>query len=207
MRRVGRWLVRIAVTLSLVLAVATAVLWVRSYSDSKAYSLRRVDALDGGVRYREFALWSTYGTTCLTSTDYELPIRLWSYELNHFHKPRPVLGEGWGRFSGQVQRDSIEHRRSLARETWQFAGIARYRSISQVATGRSEGEIYWLIPHSYLLTLFSLPPLLYFTLAARRGLRRRARRRRGQCLDCGYDLRATPGRCPECGRESSPPTA
>ena len=40
-------------------------------------------------------------------------------------------------------------------------------------------------------------------LVAVRKLRSRRRGRQGRCAKCGYDLRATPERCPECG--ASPP--
>jgi hypothetical protein len=49
-------------------------------------------------------------------------------------------------------------------------------------------------------------PVLSAILSAiwiRRWLQRRRRARVGACLFCGYDLRATPGRCPECGAVSN----
>jgi hypothetical protein len=54
-------------------------------------------------------------------------------------------------------------------------------------------------PHGLLTILAGLPPLLWLTLRARRTLALRRRRGNGFCAACGYDLRATPGRCPECG--------
>jgi hypothetical protein len=47
-----------------------------------------------------------------------------------------------------------------------------------------------------LLLLFAAMP----SVAAMKIRRERRRRSLGQCIYCGYDLRATPEKCPECGR-------
>jgi hypothetical protein len=61
------------------------------------------------------------------------------------------------------------------------------------------------IPHWAVVLLFATVPLLW-CLRFRLPLRRYRRRRRGLCPDCGYDLRATPDHCPECGHHAPHPT-
>lgn len=67
--------------------------------------------------------------------------------------------------------------------------------------GRFSAVRYSILDIAYwgLLLIFSLvPATLYITTVLR--LRRLTRRQSHmQCAVCGYDLRATHGRCPECG--------
>jgi hypothetical protein len=61
--------------------------------------------------------------------------------------------------------------------------------------------LHILTPHWLLAWLWSVP----LPIIVRRAYLRRRQRREGLCPVCGYDLRATPGRCPECG--TVPPDA
>ena len=58
------------------------------------------------------------------------------------------------------------------------------------------------LPMWFIAALFLAPMFL----RAWRHCRKRRQHQRGRCPTCGYDLRATPDRCPECGTVPPPPT-
>jgi hypothetical protein len=68
---------------------------------------------------------------------------------------------------------------------WHESGFPDYRNF-----------ILWL-PHWALLTVCAAGAVSSWRMV--RSHRRASRRRAGRCASCGYDLRMTPDRCPECG--------
>jgi hypothetical protein len=65
-------------------------------------------------------------------------------------------------------------------------------------SGNAAQEVF--LPHWLLALASGALPALWGT----RRWRKRAKTRAGLCAVCGYDLRASPQRCPECGTLSSP---
>ncbi len=69
-----------------------------------------------------------------------------------------------------------------------YFGFLYYRG-----TGSQTGRHLFQLPHWFLIIFFSILPVRQFMQ------RRPVPPPAGMCIKCGYDLRATPDRCPECG--------
>lgn len=89
---------------------------------------------------------------------------------------------------------------------WQkhFLGFAVQKDLWSVG-GRGSGISFteisdWTVVLPYwLLAILSVLALVLLAPGLLRGRRMRRRQRLGLCLRCGYDLRASVERCPECG--------
>jgi hypothetical protein len=135
--------------------------------------------------------------------------RDWPEEQWMIWGPRGEPGLHFHRYS-----EPLAHaRRILGESAWNRRGFGmssiteQRRLQSGVATGSTER---YVTAPAWALTggLLSGPALFVGLSLGRRWLpvlRRRRRRRAGRCERCGYDVSATPRRCPECGWAVKPP--
>lgn len=192
MRRLARHTFTLCAAVSLMLCVVLCVLWVRSYSRPDTirrkwhtvtlttYEQRRLELLTG--RGSVHARWDREHITASARDVRRLmaaeagasPLRTSSVTA----VPRRDAFPHAARFGFYFHRQS---------DAWGDASPAR-----SVTTRTTAASPLWPGP---LLT--AVLPATWLRHRWRRG---RAVSR-GLCLSCGYDLRATPDRCPECGRQ------
>src|SRR5204862_6302964 len=102
----------------------------------------------------------------------------------------PVRSRGWS-FYHQQSRDG----HMLFTTGWSRHAVVRLPGLElRRAATFVELAITWPL---VMLIALMLPASRLVGRAVRHA-RRRLRRRSGRCLGCGYDIRATPRRCPEC---------
>ena len=179
-----RRLFTLLTALSLLMCLATCVLWLRSRSHNDYVGRYHADA--ARLKWSMWHASSDGGTLSLVHGWMTFASRglLEDYAQNY----RPV--EGW--FGG-----AAESNRRAPRSFWERLGFSRRATLRSPTGGYGTASFYgWVeFPHW-------LPASAAAALPAARVWRRWRTRRRlrvGVCPACGYDLRATPGRCPECG--------
>jgi hypothetical protein len=200
MRRPLRILLNAATVLSLLLCVSTIVVLVRSYFVSDEFEwFHRENPFERRSR------WDPVGYTR------EIEVARGGIRLTASHEFRSVV-EGWYRLGTEF---NWTHSSPAVYPLYTFSDPLKHTSYSalgiQVVTPKASedekrGDIVWVrsvtIPLSAVACFTLILPLL--RVRSWRVTRlRRMRQRSGACPRCGYDLRATPDRCPECGTVSA----
>jgi hypothetical protein len=81
-------------------------------------------------------------------------------------------------------------------EVYRFAGFERgHYTVVEPYNSYPLREDVWALPLAFVAALFALLP----AFRLREYVLHRRRWRSGLCFNCGYNLCATPDRCPECG--------
>jgi hypothetical protein len=188
-RLVRRWLGHVVVGTSLILSVAVVGLWLHTSSRLEDVGLATVSRSPGFRRDRQFQLSTASGGPQWTVTTYEhyTPEPIATAEAT-----QPPKTEFWRNVSDA----------SGAAHDWTYEGKEGfwYRHDEDVG---DRGMSFWdntvRTPFWFLLLLASAPFVASVVWRLARAVARQARARAGHCIRCGYDLRGTTVRCPECG--------
>jgi hypothetical protein len=178
-RRLIKLIVNIASALSLLLCIASVVLWVRSQFREDTLTWTALEP----PGFRQFLINISWDRSVV---DIELYVYVYP-PVGH----RTVVSTGMWSFRSTAVTNNVPRRWWAEHDTQtriQSSGNADLAPKSE--EDWSIGAPFW-VPS---LTSAILPLLWLGT-----SIGRRRRRRVGFCPKCGYDLRATPNRCPECG--------
>lgn len=172
--------------ISLLLFVTTDVFWVRSYWRQEIFSWNRLEQrFDPPPQHDGYMQTSLYWYSKITAQGtkgcFAISVEQWpeAEELprwEHFAVPNPA---GFRAGSGSW---------------WARLGFTHTTSPSPTDPDPFPSAAV-TAPCWAVAAIFAVLPTIWAFLL----LRDRSRRRAGCCRVCGYDLRASPDRCPECG--------
>jgi hypothetical protein len=181
---------------SLLLCISTVALWVRSYWrwDTVYLSYERANIEE--LVSQRCSFWSRDASLNLSAFSRAEPARGRLPEVMRLSyssesakpSPRNPVNIGFGPdYHWQYDLLGFQIRSNLD------TSVSGWDGGKRVDRFRSAG-----VPHWFIVLLLSVMPG-WWTACFRRHREMLRRRRLGLCLHCGYDLRATPDRCPECG--------
>ena len=176
----GRRVSTMLVVVSLLICIATTIIWRRSSLATEDFEYARYVQPDGerlayvryGVYPHDDSLDFVHSVMLRRAND-GIPTGLQ-------HHRRLYVNESY-------YEHIIKPRNSVAGIAW---GRVHDRNSSTDFFGQGIRVPFWL-----LMAISIILPARFTFLR----LRRRVRRKKSCCTSCGYDLRATPHQCPECG--------
>jgi hypothetical protein len=191
-RRIGRWLFHAAAALSLLLTAAVVVEWGRGYRRWEYAGFARVTMEDGRLVERRVDLIACKGVVWFlvdrSMTEPSGPAAEWVAE------PRERLNRGWqlrlGSYDNTLQPQGASQ--------WAAYHATGFRYAYNGVAAQAFENWNLVVPMWALLAVTLVVPAVWL-VAWRRRARAAARVGAGLCVQCGYDLRASPERCPECG--------
>lgn len=162
----------------LVLGVMASLLWCRSWFQSERFERSQTESNPNSLRHIDWILASDRGN-------------VWAAQRTVNEEPTMADGQSLSR----TQAGFLHGRVAELRATEPWATLHRRGFAIQ---GYSSRISYIRLPWAAVLWLLCMVPGLRVASASISPRRRKAPGCR-ECRICGYDLRATPQRCPECG--------
>jgi hypothetical protein len=183
-RRARRLTVRVLTTMLSILFLGALTLWIRSYwvMDS-IYKSLRTDIRNRDYVWESLSLSSSRGRVRLVRESKHVVAWIDIY----MDVSSPGIVRASTPITGAIGGDPPGGPRLLGFRLWDRTQIQQTFTIGE--------RRVFQIPYWAIALATSPAP----AAAVRRAWLRRRQTLRNLCVNCGYDLRATPGRCPECG--------